>query len=217
MNKAALPLLAAALSGLAACGGRRPAVLKDPASSIRTAAVERRDLTDFVPAYGIVVDGPNGPELEANVEAADAPRVRAGEDATAYVAEDGRDVPAPCRVRRILRGASAETGGAIAWLAFSRPTDVPLRSFLYAHIRTGEKRGVLTVPLSALYVRAGREYAVVASTGATGVSYAPRRVETGLVAGGTAEIVSGLSPFDRVVVAGGLGFVYADFKAAGGD
>ncbi len=210
------PLLAAAALALAACSGKAPSV-PDAPTGFTSAAPVIGEMALVAPAYGVVTASSGGPELEVNVEASDARRVRAGLAATALVGEDGREVSG--RVSRVLRGASAETGQALAWITPERRGDLSaaVGEFVSASIVIGTRRRALLLPRSAVFVRDGRTFVVVSSTAAGGPRWQPREVETGAESGGRVEIARGLSPGDTVAVQGGLGYLYPDFKAAAGD
>lgn len=201
-----LPLLA----GLSACsksGAPIPGVEDQP----QLGRVERADLADTVPAYGIA-EGGRAPRFVVNIEAADGPRVQAGQRATVAVSSQ----TVACRVTRIVRAVSAETGQAVAWLSPEGPSSVAANDFVTARIEVGLRRRVLAVPAGAVMVQGGRTVVIRADAGKDGkTSYAPAPVVTGLESGGKVEIVSGLQAGQSIVLSGGIGLLNPDFKAMG--
>ena len=207
--EAALALLALAA---AACSRRAPAAVPDLSDPPTTAAVVRRDLPELVPAYGVA----SGAELEVTVEAADARKVRPGQQAEAFVLPSTSAVH--CRVERLMRDASVETGQAIVWLRPAKDGGVPSGDFVFARISVGTRRGVPVAPRSAVMIRGGRTMAVRVRAVAPGTdAYEPVPVTLGDEAGGEVEIRSGLAVGDRVVASGGIGVLDPGFKAGGGD
>lgn len=201
-----LPLLAA----LTACG-KGGAAIPDVEDQPRLGRVERADLPDVVPAYGIAEDG-GAPRFVVNIEAADSARVHAGQRAT--VAYSTQAVA--CRVARILRGVSAETGQAVAWLSPEGRSAVAANDFVTARIEVGLRRGVLSVPAEAVMIQGGRTLVIRADEAKDGkTSYAPAPVITGIQSGGKVEIASGLKAGQAIVVSGGIGLLNPDFKAMG--
>lgn len=200
-------LLAAALCACSKGGGFEAPALED---APELAAAGPADLQTLVPAYGVVQR--NG-EIEVNVEAADAKLVRPGQTATAYRAP--ARTPIPCRVARVLRAASAETGQAIAWLVPAGAARAPVNDFVEADVLIAVRRVPLAVPRSALLVKDGKTVVVLAlAAGKDKPAYAPAEVRIGAETAEFVEIVSGLKAGDRVVTRGGIGYAYPDFKAA---
>jgi multidrug efflux pump subunit AcrA (membrane-fusion protein) len=196
----------------AACSRRAPAAVPGLADLPEITTVVRRDLPETVPAYGVA----SGAELEVTVEAGDARKVRPGQAAEAFVLPSTSAVH--CRVDRLMRDASAETGQAVVWLRAAAGGRVPSDDFVFARISVGTRRGVAVAPRSAVMIRDGRPMAVRVRAGADGAdAYEPVPVELGDAAGGEVEIRSGLTTGDRVVAGGGIGFLDPGFKAAGGD
>ncbi len=206
-----LRLLAAA-AALAACGKRAEFSAPPLEDAPALAAAVTADLPVRVPAYGIALkDG----RLEVNIEACDARLVRPGQAATAFAPGQA---PIPCAVSRVLPGASAETGQALAWLTPARGGRAAPNEFVSASIVVAVKRRALAVPKSAVLVRDGRTLVVRADAGEGGrTAYVPVPVETGDESDDAIEIRSGLKAGDRVVTAGAIGPLYPDFKAAAGD
>ncbi|MDE2512028.1 MAG: hypothetical protein KGL74_12970 [Elusimicrobia bacterium] len=210
-------ILAAALAAAASgCGRAAAPKLSDLSDVPQAAAVARRDLPLTAPAYGIAVQGAAGQEFEATVEAADAGKVRSGQQALAYVLPS--TAPISCRVERVMRDASAETGQALVWLKPSSADPAPENDFIFARILIGTHRGALTVPRGAVMIRGGKTMVVRLGRSADGKTvYEPIPVAIGLTAGGYAEVLSGLAPGDSVVAAAGIGLLDPAFKAEGGD
>lgn len=172
-----------------------------------TARVEA--LTELVPASGVVEDG----HIVVNVEAADSSKVREGE--RAWVSLLPSTAPVAYRVTRVLRGVSAETGQSLAWLAPMRGRDLPPNSFVSASIETSRISNALVVPRTAIMIRDGKTVVLRQVTDAQGkTSFEPAAVAMGLEAGDKAQILSGLSAGDTVVVSGGIGLLFPEFKAA---
>jgi multidrug efflux pump subunit AcrA (membrane-fusion protein) len=118
----------------------------------------------------------------------------------------------------VLRRASEETGASIAWLTPLAPAAVPVNEFVYANIFVRVKRRALTVPQAAVLVRDGRLFVVTATTtpGKAAREFKVVEVSTGAASGPDVELRSGLSAGEQVVVQGGVGFLYPDFKSSGG-
>ncbi len=195
---------------LAACSRRgayeAPQLGDEPA----LASAELMELPVRVPAYGVVLK--NG-QVEVNVEAADAKLVRPGQYAAVFPAP-GRP-PVTSAVVRVLAGASAETGQAIAWLAPGTPGALTPNDFVSASVTVAVKRRALAVPKSAILVRDGKTLVVAAAPGDKGkTSYSAVEVKTGDESDAAVEIRSGLKAGDRVVVQGAIGLLYPEFKAA---
>lgn len=213
-ERALVLILAAA--GAAGCARGAAPDLGELSDEPQTAVVSRRDLPQSAPAYGIAIRGTAGEVFEATVEAADAGKIRDGQEAVAYALPS--TAPVSCRVERVMRDASAETGQAIVWLKPVAGDPVPANDFVYVRIAVGVRRGVPTVPRGAIMVRGGRTMVVRRTKTADGKSaFEPVPVEIGLVSGGSAEIRSGAALGDQVVATGGIGLLDPDFKASGGD
>jgi cobalt-zinc-cadmium efflux system membrane fusion protein len=200
-------LLAAALAGCSRHAAyEAPALDDEPV----LAAAALADLPVRVPAYGIVLK--NG-QAEVNIEAADSKLVRPGQAAAVFPAPGRAGVQ--CAVVRVLAGASAETGQAIAWLAPRTPGALTPNDFVSASVTVAVKRRALAVPKSAVLVRDGKTLVVGAAPDEKGkTSYAAVEVTLGDESDAAVEIRSGLKPGDRVVVQGAIGLLYPEFKAA---
>ncbi len=205
---AALALAAA----LCACS-RKPLevpALKD-APVVEAARIGEVRLT--APGYGIALARGGGVQFEVNLEAEDAPLVREGDPCVAYSPPSTATVS--CVVSRVARGVSEETGQALAWLAPKGAERWPAGEFIFAMITTRTERHALVVPPSAVLTKDGKTWVVVKRAAKDGsASYEPAQVVAGAAADGEVEIEKGLSPGDQVVVQGGIGFLYPEFKAA---
>lgn len=210
MNSPASRLLPVLLTLCAACGRSPAPALPEINDPPKLARVVRADLFERAPAYGVAVGRGTALRLEVSVEAEDSGRVIPGQTAEAYVIPSSAAVA--CRVERVLRSASAETGQAIAWLKPVGPApDLAPNDFVYARITTRVRRRALTAPAAAIMVAGGKTIAVRAEGEAKKPS--PVAVVVGGTDGDRVEIVSGLSEGDEVVVEGGLGSAFPDFKA----
>jgi hypothetical protein len=207
--KRALALVLTTL--LAAACSRRGLPLPGLSDKPALAAAIRRPLPEQIPGYGIAVAGGDRLRFEVNIEAEDSPAVATGQDAVVFAPPDRR--PIACRVSRVLRHVSEETGQSIAWLVPVEPAQVPVNEFVYANITVRVRRQALTVPAAAVLVRYGRLFVVKAAA----AKFAAVEVSTGAASGADVEIRSGLSAGDRVVVRGGVGLLYPDFKSQGED
>ncbi|MDE2039615.1 MAG: hypothetical protein KGO96_00715 [Elusimicrobia bacterium] len=197
---------------LSACGGGKPVSIAKVEDVPELASAALTTMPEQVPAYGIALDGGTAPGFEVTIEAGDSALVHPGQRAFAYVLPS--TAPVACRVTRILRGVSAETGQSIAWLAPVARGLVAPNDFVSARITVAVRRGVLTVPAAAVMVRDGKTMVVRQAKGPDGkVYYQAVPVKTGMAAGGRLEIVSGLKPGERVAVSGAVGLLNPDFKA----
>jgi len=209
---AALLLLAAAAAACSKRSFEAPPLADEP----RTVPARRGEVPLSAPVYGIVLARDGRTQLEVNVEAADAPRVREGDACVAYLPP--AKAATPCVVARVLRGASAETGSAIAWLEPRGGPALAAGEFVFAMITTRVKKGALVVPAAAVLTKNGGTYVVRRTKdGRGGERYEPVEVTVGESAGGEVEISAGLTAGDEAVVQGGLGYLYPDFKAGAGD
>ena len=168
-----------------------------------------KDIPDLIPAYGIV----EGARLVVSVEAADSPRVRAGQ--RAWVSVLPSTAPIACRVTRSLRDVSAETNQSLAWLEALSARSLPANSFVAASIEVAWRSHALTVPRAAVMIKDGRTTVLRRAKAAEGkTSFEPVAVTMGVESDGDVEILSGLKPGDEVVTSGGIGLLFPDFKAA---
>ena len=205
-----LALLAALLAAASACSRRALPVPKLSDEPVLAVAAQKQ-LREQIPAFGVAVAGGNTASFEVNIEAEDSPALAEGQSAVVFVPPDRR--PIACRVSRILRRVSEETGQSIAWLTAVEPAQVPVNEFVYANILVRVKRQALMVPAAAVLVRDGRLFVVKAAA----PKFDAVAVSTGAASGDEVEILSGLKAGDRVVVQGGIGFLYPDFKSQGED
>ncbi len=179
----------------------------------QTVKASLKQIASRVPAYGISVDHGGGIEFVVNIEAEDAPKVRPGEMASAFILPDR--TPIACRVSRALPNVSAETGQALASLRPLQANSIPLNEFIYAAITTSIKKNALTVPKEAVYVRDGRTWVIRKSKTRDGhVEFASVEVNVGESFDSDVEVQSGLEPNDEIVVQGGVGFLYPEFKVS---
>ena len=198
------------LAAAAGCS-RRSLPVPEIAESPVLAAAVFKPLPEQAPGYGIAASGGNPVHFEVSIEAEDSQAVAAGQSAMVFVPPERR--PIACRVSRVLRRVSEETGQSIAWLTPLAPVKVPANEFVYANILIRVKRRALTVPAAAVLVRDGRLYVIRAAN----KRFAAVEVSTDAASGDDVEIRSGLAAGDQVVVQGGVGFLYPDFKSEGGD
>lgn len=196
-----------------ACAKKKNLELGDLSDPPPTAQALFTDLAEQSPAYGIVIKREEHPELEVNIEAEDSPKVAEGQNAVASIV--GSSEPVRCRVSKILRAVSAETGQSIAWLRPLEGKPLPIGEFVSAKITTRVRNHVLVVPRMAVFIRDGRSMAIRQEKTEDGkVKFEPVEVQTGSISESTIEIKSGLKPQDTVVTEAGIGFLYPDFKAS---
>ena len=213
-ERAALALSVGALL-LGACS-KKPydaPEIEDPplAQTARRGSIERT-----APAYGIAVGRSGAVQLEVNVEAQDAPSLRAGQPCVAYVPPS--TAAASCAVARLLPAASEETGQAIAWLSPRGGVSIEPGEFVFAVVTTGSEREGLAVPGAAVLTKAGKTWVVKRAPGKDGhPAFEPVEVRVGATANGRTQVLSGLQAGEQVLVQGGLGYLYPEFKAAAGD
>lgn len=207
--------LLAVLAGAAAlCACSRKA-LEVPALEDAPVVAPARlgDVRLTAPGYGIALSRGGAVQFEVNLEAEDAPHVREGDPCVAYAPPSTSTVV--CSVARVMRGASEETGQALAWLSPRGAARLPAGEFVFAVITTSTKRHAVVVPPSAVFAKDGKTWVVLKRAGKDGApSYAPAPIDVGASADGAVEVTSGLEPGAEVVVQGGLGFLYPEFKAA---
>ncbi len=172
-----------------------------------------KDLAEQIPAYGISIRNEGRLQSEVNVEAEDSPKLMVGEPAIV------RPVPSQLSIRsqvsRVMKSVSAETGQSLAWLdPIEVSSCVPTGEFIYASIVTGIRHHVLTVPRRAILLKEGKTMVIREQREADGKkSYTAQPVVVGLTTEREAEIKSGLKADDQIVVQGGIGFLYPNFKA----
>jgi len=207
-------LLAAAVCAAALCACSRQALdvpALDDAPVVAPARIGEVRMT--APGYGIALSREGEVQFEVNLEAGDAPLVHEGDPCVAYSPPSTSTVS--CVVSRVTRGVSEETGQALAWLAPKGAARWPAGEFVFAVITTRTKHHALVVPPSAVLSKDGKSWVVVKKPGKGGAaSYEPAEVVVGASADGVVEIAKGLTPGDEVVVQGGIGFLYPEFKAA---
>ncbi len=211
-----LPVLGFSAFTLSACSKQKNLEIKDLSDPPRIEQVQFVDLPEYCPAYGIAVHKDGGIQMEVNIEAHDSSKIKPGQDATAYMTSETQGIQ--CIVSKILRSVSAETGQSIAWLRPLAPIPIQPGEFVYAHITTGIKKHVLAIPNQAVLIRNGDTLVIRQETMGDGQSkYNPVVVQTGASSPAGTEIKSGLKPKDQIVVEGGIGFLFPDFKAGQSD
>src|SRR6185437_11103863 len=150
-------------------------------------------ISEEAPTYGIAL---NGREFEVGTEAADGPFIRIGQDALVYV--DSQRAPIPCTVTRKLSDASAETGQSLVWLKSLKPTDVASGEFVHAILNIKTKKDALIIPRSALFVRDGSLWAILASSAKPAAApsdsgtepYTPVQIKVGTMSRNFVEVIS---------------------------
>ncbi len=192
------------------CAGKPAAKLPDLNDPPSIASVARTDFARTLPGTGVV---DTSGALELDLGRWEAGQVKAGQEARAWV--DGSGAPLSCRVTRVLPDA-AGGGQSLVWLSPDRGQALPAGAFVSASITTRVYRGALSVPDSALFVLNGRTVVMVpAPEGGSGLPYVSRPVRVGVRSFGRAQILSGLKAGDKIVVRGGIGYLYPEFKAQG--
>jgi multidrug efflux pump subunit AcrA (membrane-fusion protein) len=214
INLSTLVLLSSLLCTiLTACGNMKEFSVPPLTDPPVLAGAAFKDMADQVPTYGISMREGRQVQFEVNIEAEDSPKVRAGERAVAYPIP--KKIPIPCRVSRVMRSVSSETGQSIAWLdPIQVSSTVPRGEFIYAAIHTGLHPHALSVPREAILVNNGQTMVIRRQMGTDGkASYVPQPVEVGIVSDIDVEIKSGINSNDQVVIQSGLGFLNPNFKA----
>jgi len=194
--------VAAARSARRAAGalaGR--AVVRAPFAGVVSSRLHNPgDLVDTSGDPILRVIDPDRLQVEAAVPLAALPLVAAGSPARVR----GPAPFAPEEARVIARPAAVDstTGAATVRLAFARPTRLPAGTPVEVEILGGEHAHAVLVPAGAV-VQEGAE-SFVFTVDAAGKA---RRVKVaaGVAAGGSTEILSGISPGEKVVVQGQSG------------
>jgi RND family efflux transporter MFP subunit len=158
---------------------------------------------DFVDPGGAepilrVID-PSRLEVEAAVPSVELGRVVMGSPAqvrgASFPTEQARVAARPAAVDPM-------TGTALVRLAFATPTSLPAGLSVDVEIQGEEHPAAVLVPADAI-VQEGAQSFVYVVEGQKGSRKAHRReVRVGLIAGGRAEILSGVAPGEPVVVRG---------------
>lgn len=205
------------------------ASLEDP---VVTESAKIQSLPISVPGFGIAIGAGAKQVFEVNIEAEDSLQVKEGQAATVYIIPGHLAIP--CRVTRVLKNVSTETGQSLAWLKSVQPETNALEAeFVYATMTTSVKNNALTVPQQSLFIRDGKTWVVRKLDGKTQKSdpdrnkdknknkdegaqpnYSVVEVRTGISARGRVELLSGINPEDQVVIQNGLGLLYPNFKAS---
>ena len=140
-------------------------------------------------------------EWHAQVAAADLDRIKPGQMATATL-PDGSIIEGTVRqVAPLLM----QNLTALAYIELAQGVKVSTRAgmFISGAIVTGTSTG-MSLPSSTIVVRDGREYAFVLDQSSVATQV---QVRTGRRAGEQVEVLSGISPLQRVVLSGG-GFLH---------
>jgi Cu(I)/Ag(I) efflux system membrane fusion protein len=136
--------------------------------------------------------------VEARVYESELSLVAVGQEASVELPQLGRrDLPAT--VEWIYPEVDPATRTARVRLALANP-DLVLRPDMYANVELRSPRGTrLSVPESAVLYAGKRRFAFVEESPGR---FRARAVEVGARSGGKLEVLSGLSPGERVVVSG---------------
>jgi len=145
-----------------------------------------------------VVD-PTRMQVTASVPVAELTRISVGEPARVVVPGAEADTAETARVISRPAAVDVATGTAVARLGLARGTRLTAGTPVQIEIQTEEHKDVVVVPTSAI-VRE-EEKAFVYVLGADKKAHR-KPVELGIVAGEDAEIRSGVSASDKVVVKG---------------
>jgi hypothetical protein len=206
-------LLSAALALLTGCHAGAGIEATEIQDEPETRVVSLGSIQEIAPAYGIAIGSGANQQFEVNIEAPDAPHVRDGQSAQVKLVSGAQSVP--CRVSRVLRGVSAETGQAVAWLAPSAPGRIPAGEFVFATIITSVRSGVIAIPTQAILYKEGQSWVIRQEKDEKGnPAFRPVAVKTGVYSTSTVEITSGLSAGNTIIDRGGIGYLYPDFKAS---
>jgi len=140
---------------------------------------------------------PSRLQIEAAVPLADLARVVVGSPATVV----GPGAFPPERATVFSRPAAVDptTGAATVRLSFAAPTQLPAGTPVQVEIQGQPDTGVVLVPAAALVQEGTQSY--LFTVDAQGKAHR-RPVRVGVVAGGQAEILSGVAPGETVVVSG---------------
>ena len=139
---------------------------------------------------------PTRVEISAQVTPAQLLRIVPGQAAT--VAPVGTNLSEPATVAtRPAAGSPAATASVEIRLAFSGPTQLTIQTGVVIEIILDERNNVVVVPLAAVIKKDDATYVMVA--GADGRAHR-RDVRVGLQSHDRAEIVSGVTSGDEVIV-----------------
>jgi len=188
-------------------------------NSLLTQEAKLRDFAIEIPSYGISAgDSPNQ-QFEVNIEAEDTNQVQVGQSAMVFQIPQRQGIP--CRVSKVLRNVSTETGQSLAWLIpLTRANNIRPAQFVYATITTSIRKRALLVPKKAVLIRQGKTWVIRESPpekkGANpdeeSRKFTAVTVQLGESTESEVEITEGLKPGDSVVVQDAIGFLYPDFK-----
>jgi hypothetical protein len=167
-----------------------------------------------VTAYGLAVLERSQLAFEVSVAKGEAVDLREGQNANV----EAGGTRLECRVERILREASDETGESLVWLKpLAGAPAVQVGDFALAKIATRQLGRACAVPAKAIFIRGGQSLVVLRRGSGSDISYETLTVTTGATDGEWIQIPFGLKATDQVVSQGGLGFLYPDFKSQGDD
>lgn len=171
--------------------------------------VQTMNLSETAPAYGISMGVHDSQTFEVNVEAEDSKFIKVGQNASVFVLPQKK--PIPCKVLQMKRGASQETGQAIARLKPLRTSDLGPGEFVFSSIIMGEKKNILAVPKEAIFIKDGKEWVIKKDT-SDKIQGKAVEVSTGARSDNFVEIKSGLNRGDQILTQSALGYLFPDFK-----
>lgn len=140
---------------------------------------------------------PSRLQIEVFIPVSDLPRITVG--GKARVIAPGANAEEEAVVRTGPAAVDSQTGSATIRLTFSGPTKLPAGTPVQVVVFGKEHRDALLVPEAAIVHEGTDSFLVTVD----GESHARRRlIEVGMTSGGEAEILSGLSPGESVIVQG---------------
>lgn len=140
----------------------------------------------------LMLEQAGGYQLETPVEESRAPRIKPGQPVT-VAWDDGGSIPA--RVGEVVPSMDPTTRTLTVKIPLSGRADLRGGQFARAEWRLGE-RDVLTVPVSAIHESGQLRMVCVVENGQA----RSRMITLGETLDGRAEVLSGLSPGERIVV-----------------
>ena len=216
----ALVVALSASAGLG-CTRKKPFTVPDFEDPPVFATTIQGDLPIYSPGFGIVKSEGASPELQVAIERADGPLIHEGQPAKVYVPPSTS--PLSGKVTRIIHSVNSETGQSIAWLRVSSgSTRFKVGDFVQVQIRAQLKPNALSVPREAVLIREGKNYVIRALRKGESpeikeetpkIAFKSQEVEVGETSDQRVEIKSGLQAGDPVMIRGGLGFLFPEFKA----
>lgn len=202
-------LVGAFLAGLVAC--RSEVKIPEFKNVIETALVRRVDAPKLAPGYGIFTGG----LIEAAVDSGNGKHLQVGQSATAYVPPSKQ--PILCQVVRVLGHVNDETGQSLVWL---KPQSASLTEgvFLFVTIQVAVVKNVIAIPLEAVFIKDGATW-VIQVNGSEGdeksLKYEPQKITVDQETADLVYVKEGLKEGEKIVVQGGIGYLYPNFKVAG--